>query len=62
MRHHTEYTAEILGRIKAFTPIAGVAAAHHERLDGSGYPTRGTEPDSSKRCASASATTYSATT
>jgi len=37
MRRHTEYTAEILGRIAAFVPIAGVAAAHHERLDGSGY-------------------------
>ena len=37
MRRHTEYTAEILGRIPAFVTISTVAAAHHERLDGSGY-------------------------
>ena len=37
MRRHTEYTSEILGRIAAFVTISTVAAAHHERLDGTGY-------------------------
>jgi HD-GYP domain-containing protein (c-di-GMP phosphodiesterase class II) len=37
MRRHPEYTARILGRVDAFRAIAGPAAAHHERLDGSGY-------------------------
>ena len=37
MREHTRHTAEILGRVRRFRGFAGLAAAHHERLDGSGY-------------------------
>ena len=35
---HAGYTETILGRINAFAELARVAAAHHERLDGTGYP------------------------
>ncbi len=35
---HAAYTETILGRIDAFAELARVAAAHHERLDGKGYP------------------------
>jgi HD-GYP domain-containing protein (c-di-GMP phosphodiesterase class II) len=35
---HAEFTETILGRIGAFRELAAIAAAHHERLDGSGYP------------------------
>jgi HD-GYP domain-containing protein (c-di-GMP phosphodiesterase class II) len=38
MRGHATHTREILGRIGAFADLADVAAAHHERLDGTGYP------------------------
>jgi HD-GYP domain-containing protein (c-di-GMP phosphodiesterase class II) len=38
MRQHAVHTQEILARIGALTDIAPVAAAHHERLDGTGYP------------------------
>jgi putative nucleotidyltransferase with HDIG domain len=38
MRRHPVYTRRILERVGCFEPLAGVAAAHHERLDGSGYP------------------------
>jgi putative nucleotidyltransferase with HDIG domain len=37
MRKHTGYTLEILQRVRRFGAFAGMAAAHHERLDGSGY-------------------------
>jgi putative nucleotidyltransferase with HDIG domain len=37
MREHTRYTLQILQRVACFSDLAGVAAAHHERLDGSGY-------------------------
>jgi HD-GYP domain-containing protein (c-di-GMP phosphodiesterase class II) len=37
MRKHTRYTAEILQRVTRFHAFAGIAAAHHERLDGRGY-------------------------
>ncbi|MBX3147963.1 MAG: HD domain-containing protein [Gemmatimonadales bacterium] len=37
MRKHTGYTYEILSRIDRFRTLADVAAAHHERLDGTGY-------------------------
>lgn len=40
MRRHAEYTAEILGRIPCLNDIAAIAAAHHERLDGCGYPLK----------------------
>lgn len=35
---HATYTETILSRISAFSELARVAGAHHERLDGSGYP------------------------
>ncbi|MBB5344353.1 HD-GYP domain-containing protein [Tunturibacter empetritectus] len=35
---HPQYTKEILDKIPGFEEIAEVAAAHHEKLDGSGYP------------------------
>jgi putative nucleotidyltransferase with HDIG domain len=38
MKIHPVYTRKILAIITGFEEIAGVAAAHHERLDGSGYP------------------------
>lgn len=38
VQRHAQYTEEILGRIGAFTELARVAGAHHERLDGAGYP------------------------
>ena len=38
MRNHAVHTREILGRIGALTDLAPIAAAHHERLDGTGYP------------------------
>ena len=40
MRDHAEHTRAILGRIAAFEGLADMAAAHHERLDGRGYPRR----------------------
>lgn len=41
---HATYTETILSRISAFSELATVAAAHHERLDGGGYP-RGLKAD-----------------
>ena len=38
MREHAEHTRTILGRIGPLTALANIAAAHHERLDGAGYP------------------------
>ena len=38
VRAHAMYTETILSRIDAFDELARVAAAHHERLDGKGYP------------------------
>jgi len=35
---HAMYTETILSRIGAFAELARVAGAHHERLDGKGYP------------------------
>lgn len=40
MRGHAEMTRTILGRISALEELADLAAAHHERLDGTGYPRR----------------------
>ncbi|HXI20114.1 MAG TPA: HD domain-containing phosphohydrolase [Gemmatimonadales bacterium] len=37
MRRHTAHTLEILRRVRRFQAFADLAAAHHERLDGSGY-------------------------
>ncbi len=38
VRSHVSHSEEILKRIPAFTELATIAGAHHERLDGSGYP------------------------
>jgi HD-GYP domain-containing protein (c-di-GMP phosphodiesterase class II) len=38
MRHHAALTGAILARIGAFAELAEISAAHHERLDGKGYP------------------------
>ena len=35
---HATYTQDILGRIEAFAELGRLSAAHHERLDGKGYP------------------------
>ncbi|MEY2517666.1 MAG: hypothetical protein QOJ89_5024 [bacterium] len=37
VRLHSYYTERILARVPVFAWLAGVAGAHHERLDGSGY-------------------------
>jgi len=44
VRRHASYTEEILRRIPQFVELAQVAGAHHERLDGKGYP-RGISAD-----------------
>jgi len=38
MRHHALYSETILSRIGAFEDLARIGGAHHERLDGRGYP------------------------
>ncbi len=38
VQRHAEFTGRILERISAFAELARIAAAHHEKLDGSGYP------------------------
>lgn len=38
MQNHALYSEQILSRIAAFRELAPVAAGHHERLDGKGYP------------------------
>ncbi|WP_305764608.1 HD-GYP domain-containing protein [Azoarcus sp. DD4] len=38
VKAHAAYTEAILGRITAFAELARVSGAHHERLDGKGYP------------------------
>ena len=37
MRRHPAYTAEVLAHVECLRTVAGTAASHHERLDGSGY-------------------------
>ena len=44
VRQHAEFTESILSRIDAFAELARIAGAHHERLDGGGYP-RGLKGD-----------------
>lgn len=44
VREHAALTESILSRIAAFRELAVVAGAHHERLDGRGYP-RGLQAD-----------------
>jgi HD-GYP domain-containing protein (c-di-GMP phosphodiesterase class II) len=38
MKEHPGLTRAILNRVKQFRELAYVAGAHHEKLDGSGYP------------------------
>ena len=38
VQRHAGYTEDILRRITQFAELAQVAGAHHEKLDGSGYP------------------------
>ena len=38
MKSHAAQTETILSRFSAFQELASIAAAHHERLDGMGYP------------------------
>lgn len=38
MRGDARHTATILSRVSAFSEMAQIASAHHERLDGAGYP------------------------
>jgi putative nucleotidyltransferase with HDIG domain len=40
IREHPRLTREILSRISQFHELALIAGAHHEKLDGSGYPDR----------------------
>jgi putative nucleotidyltransferase with HDIG domain len=44
IRGHAAMSEAILSRISVFGPLARVAGAHHERLDGKGYP-RGLKGD-----------------
>ena len=44
MRNHAALSESILSRIEAFRALAPIAGAHHERLDGLGYP-RGLKGD-----------------
>jgi HD-GYP domain-containing protein (c-di-GMP phosphodiesterase class II) len=45
VKAHPVFTEQILSRVPAFAPLAADSSAHHERLDGSGYPNglRGNE-------------------
>lgn len=38
VQRHAVYTESILSRIAAFAELGSVSGAHHERLDGGGYP------------------------
>ncbi len=38
MQEHSGLTEKILSRVKSFRELAMIAGAHHEKLDGSGYP------------------------
>jgi putative nucleotidyltransferase with HDIG domain len=40
MRQHPGLTRAILSRVREFQELAEVAGAHHEKLDGTGYPNR----------------------
>ena len=45
VQQHPRLTRQILARIQPFREIAAIAGAHHEKLDGSGYPDHLTAPD-----------------
>ncbi|EHS50440.1 metal dependent phosphohydrolase [Rhizobium sp. PDO1-076] len=44
MKRHAEFSETILSRITVFADLALIGGAHHEKLDGSGYP-RGLQGD-----------------
>jgi HD-GYP domain-containing protein (c-di-GMP phosphodiesterase class II) len=45
LKQHARFSEEILSRMSAFKDLAPIAGAHHERLDGKGYPRGLTEED-----------------
>lgn len=45
MRMHALYTEQILSGIAPFAELARIAGAHHEKLDGTGYPRGRKAPD-----------------
>ena len=45
VKQHAIYSERILARVRAFAELATIAGAHHERLDGSGYPRGLAAPD-----------------
>ncbi|MBK1641484.1 phosphodiesterase [Chromatium okenii] len=46
MRNHVVYTRDLLAQVPGLPPIAlAVAAEHHERVDGSGYPQHKSSAD-----------------
>ncbi len=45
VQEHPALTRKILCRVRAFEGLAAIAGAHHEKLDGSGYPDRLTGTD-----------------
>jgi len=45
VQEHPMLTRKILYRVRAFDGLAAIAGAHHEKLDGSGYPDRLTGKD-----------------
>jgi putative nucleotidyltransferase with HDIG domain len=40
VRRHPEQGARLVGRIDGYGPVAEIILAHHERIDGNGYPNR----------------------
>jgi HD-GYP domain-containing protein (c-di-GMP phosphodiesterase class II) len=38
LRLHPHHTERILARMPVFSPLCSIVAAHHERMDGNGYP------------------------
>ncbi len=38
VRRHPEQGARLVGRIEGYGPVAEIILAHHERIDGGGYP------------------------
>jgi putative nucleotidyltransferase with HDIG domain len=38
VRRHPEQGARLVGRIEGYGPVAEIILAHHERIDGNGYP------------------------
>ena len=45
VREHPLVTQRILERVPGFSDLSALASAHHERLDGSGYPHELTAPE-----------------